>query len=57
MIDGEKMYALYHGDEFIDLGSKEYLANKLNVKISTIEFYMSPTYRKRTKYKDLSLSE
>lgn len=42
------MYALYHGDEFIDLGSKEYLASLLNVKISTINFYMSPTYRKRT---------
>ncbi|MCT1392022.1 hypothetical protein M4D76_27645 [Peribacillus frigoritolerans] len=42
------MFALYQGDTFIDLGTKEYLANKLNVKIGTIEFYMSPTYRKRT---------
>lgn len=42
------MYALYHGDKFIDLGTKEYLANKLNVKIATIKFYMSSTYRKRT---------
>lgn len=42
------MYALYHGDTFIDLGTKEYLAKLLKVKIKTIEFYASPTYRKRT---------
>lgn len=44
------MYALYHGDTFIDLGTKEYLAYILNVKIRTIDFYMSPTYKKRTNY-------
>ena len=42
------MYALYHGDTFIDLGTKEYLANLLKVKTNTIKFYTSPTYRKRT---------
>ena len=42
-----KCYALYKGDIFIDLGSKKYLANLLNVKLGTITFYMSPTYRKR----------
>ena len=42
------MYALYHGDEFIDIGTKQYLANLLKVSITTITFYMSPTYRKRT---------
>lgn len=40
-------YALYKGDNFIDLGSKKYLANQLNVKVGTIQFYMSPTYRNR----------
>lgn len=43
-----KYYALYHGDTFIDLGTKEYLAKLLNVNVKTIKFYMSPTYRKRT---------
>lgn len=43
------IYALYKGDEFIDLGTKQYLANLLNVKPETINFYMSPTYRKRNK--------
>lgn len=43
-----KIYALYHGDQFIDLGTKEYLAKLLNVKVETILFYSSPTYLKRT---------
>ena len=42
-------YALYKGDTFIDLGTKEYLAKLLNVKKDTITFYGSPTYRRRTK--------
>lgn len=45
------MYALYHGDNFIDMGTKEYLASLLRVSKRTIEFYMSPTYRKRTNYR------
>lgn len=43
-----KEYALYKGDRFIDIGTKEYLANLLNVKKETIEFYASPTKLKRT---------
>lgn len=42
------IYALYHGDKFIDLGTKDYLAKLLNVKVKTILFYSSPTYLKRT---------
>jgi len=42
-----KEYALYKGDTFIDLGSKKKLAERIGVKISTITFYMSPTYKKR----------
>lgn len=40
-------YALYKGDTFIDLGSAEYLAAKINVKVGSILFYKSPTYKKR----------
>ncbi len=43
------MYALYKGDTFIDLGTKQYLAKLINVKVSSIEFYMTPTYKNRTK--------
>lgn len=42
-------YALYKGDKFIDLGSRKKLAELINVKESTITFYMSPTYKKRAK--------
>lgn len=42
-------YALYKGDEFVDLGTKNYLAKVLNVKEETINFYMSETYKKRNK--------
>ena len=41
------IYALYKGDEFIDMGTKDYLAKLLNVKVRTILFYSTPTYLKR----------
>ncbi|MBR4178049.1 MAG: hypothetical protein IKR57_01715 [Bacilli bacterium] len=42
------IYALYHGDNFIDMGTKEYLSKLLGVSEKTILFYSSPTYLKRT---------
>ncbi len=44
-----KEYALYIGDKFIDIGTKEYLASLLNVRKETIEFYASPTQLKRNR--------
>lgn len=44
-----KEYALYKGDKFIDIGTKEYLASLLNVRKETIEFYASPTQLKRNR--------
>ena len=44
-----KEYALYKGDKFIDIGTKEYLAKLLNVRKETIEFYASPTQLKRNR--------
>lgn len=44
-----KEYALYKGDKFIDIGTKEYLTKLLNVKKETIEFYASPTKLKRNR--------
>lgn len=45
------LYALYKGDEFIDLGTIDYLAKILNVHTRTIRFYSTPTYQKRNNYK------
>ena len=43
----KKVYALYKGDKWLTDGTKYQLARYLNVKMRTIEFYMSPTYAKR----------
>lgn len=51
MSKSKYLYALYKGDTFIDIGTKEYLAQKLNINIRSIEFYMSPTYQRRNNYK------
>lgn len=47
----KKIFALYRGDRFIDMGSKQYLAELLGVTVRTITFYCSPTYQKRNNYK------
>lgn len=40
-------YALYKGDNFIDLGTKEYLAKLIGVTQKTIGWLASPSARKR----------
>ena len=42
-------YCLYKGDDVKAIGTKKELAAYLDVSIRTIEFYASPTYRKRNK--------
>lgn len=42
-------YALYKGDNVLAIGTKQELAKFLNVNIRTIEFYASPTYKRRNK--------
>lgn len=41
------IYALYKDDEFIDLGTKKYLSEKIGVKPDTINYYNSQAYKKR----------
>lgn len=45
----KKIYALYKGDTWLTDGTKQQLADYLKVRVSTINFYISPTYRKRVK--------
>lgn len=45
-----KIYALYHGDIFIALGTKKFLADYIGVNEKTISFYATETYKKRKKY-------
>lgn len=42
-------YALYKGDEFIDLGTIEELAERMGVAPKTIRHYQTPTYKKKGK--------
>ena len=44
-----KDFALYKGDRFLTLGSRKELAAYLGVRVDTITFYSSPTYKKRAK--------
>ncbi len=43
-----KEYALYKGDELLDVGALEYLSRKFSIKKRTLLFYQSLAYRKRT---------
>ncbi len=42
-------YAIYKGDQFIDLGTVSKLAQKFGVKPDTIKFWSRPSYLKRIK--------
>lgn len=43
------VYALYKGDEFIDLGTLEELAKKEGVKPHTIAYYQTEAYKRKAK--------
>ena len=42
-----KEYAMYQGDDFIDIGTAKELAPRLGVKESTIRWYSTPAAQKR----------
>lgn len=44
----ENVYALYIGEKFLAIGTKKELAELLNVKVKTVSFYATPSYKKRT---------
>lgn len=52
-----KLYALYKGDQFVDIGTPRELAKLLDVKLETIWFYMSKVYKERTNYEGWVLVE
>ncbi|MGT2802968.1 hypothetical protein Javan253_0026 [Streptococcus phage Javan253] len=47
----EKIYALYKGDNFIADGTVKEIAQAIGVKPSTVQFYASPCYARRTSEK------
>lgn len=44
-----KVYAMYKGEECLGIGTLKELAEQLKVKIKTIKFYLTPTYKRRVK--------
>lgn len=42
-------YAIYKGDEFLIIGTRQECADRLGVKPDTISYYCTPTYRKKLK--------
>lgn len=44
-----RLYAIYDDDNFVDLGTKEKLAERLNIKPETVSWLASPSARKRYK--------
>lgn len=45
----EGVYALYKGDKFIDIGTKQEISEKMNWSKSTVSFLHTPTNAKRSK--------
>lgn len=41
-------YALYKGDEFIDLGTLDEIAQRQNKRKQTLQFIATPAYKKRS---------
>lgn len=44
-----KIYALYKGEKLIADGTLLQIAHKTGVKLRTIQFYKTPTYKRRRK--------
>ena len=44
-----KIYALYKGETLMASGTMLQIAYKTGVKLRTIQFYKTPTYKKRRK--------
>ena len=48
----ESLFALYRGDEFVDVGTKKELAERMGVRTETIGFLASPTNARRNRSGD-----
>lgn len=44
---GNEEYALYKGEEFIEIGTLQELAELRGVQLKTIKFYLTPMYQKK----------
>ena len=42
-----KIYAMYKGEECLGIGTIIQLSKQLGIRIQTLRFYLTPTYKKR----------
>jgi hypothetical protein len=47
-----KIYALYKGETLLADGTVNEIAEKMGVKISTVRYYKTNAYQRRSKYVD-----
>lgn len=47
----EKVYAIYKGDEFVDMGTSKELAKKFGIREESVKFFSYPTNHRRNKGK------
>lgn len=52
-----KVYAMYKGEECLAIGNIYELAKALNIKVNTIRWYSSPTYKRRLEKKNKKRAE
>lgn len=52
-----KEYALYKGDELLAMGTKREIAEQLGVSPSTVGYYGTPVYARRTTERGRRLAE
>lgn len=48
-------YAIYRGDELLDVGTRTELAERRGVKPDTISYYATPAYLRRRVHEERSL--
>lgn len=53
----KKIYALYKGDKFIDIGTSRELAKIMDIKIETFWFYMSKYWLDKSNYESWVIVE
>lgn len=44
-------YALYRGDEFLDIGTMKELSEKYDISVKTLRWYSTPCYKNKLKNK------
>ncbi len=44
----EKIYAIYKGDQFIDVGTMKEMSKRLHKSVKTLHYYASKAYRRRS---------